>query len=313
MASFNFQLQGFPAANRDAIVNITQESTGQSIQRQPFLDGSLVVRDLDPGFYQVTVTHPNLFDPIYTGRVRLFPQPEPTFVPITVPAYVFVNVPINDTPAVSLAPVQQKASDIGNSLKPILAKSPGEAIRAADWNVLAGAVSDLAAVVGQLTTLVSPLGHTHPDILSTISQVQDNIRTFSESVGRSILQLQREIEVQALRQTANSVLTLGNASDAVKNSVIGKIDDLEASIQSDTPVFTQKLSTTGTLLLATINDLATSAGATADTFLSQPPVQQLSGVARTYTDAGTLNSPFSELQTYQRSTAVAGSTFTRAL
>src|SRR5215472_1598957 len=146
MASLVTKLQGFTLANRDAVVNITQESTGQSIQRQPFLDGSLIVRDLDPGFYQVTVTHPNLFDPIYTGRVRVFPQPEPTFVPITVPAYLFVNVPISDTPAVSLAPVQQKGSDIGNSLKPILAKSPGEAIRAADWNVLACAVSDLAAI-----------------------------------------------------------------------------------------------------------------------------------------------------------------------
>jgi hypothetical protein len=317
MAAFNFQLQGFPAANRDAVVTMTQESTGQSIQRSPFLDGSLIVRDLDPGFYQVTVTHPNLFNPIYKERVRLFPQPEPTFVPITVPAYVFVNAPVSDTPAVSLAPVQQKAQDIGNTLKPILTKSPGEAIRAADWNILAGAVSDLAGTMLQFTNLVSPLGHTHADILNLIGQVQENIRQFSEAVGRSLLQLQREIEVAALRQTVTDVLGVTGpssaAQDNVKKTVTDSLNDLASSIQVDTPVFTQKLAATGTLLASSISDLAQSAGPNASQFLQQAPVQQLSGVARTYTDAGTQTTAFAELQTYQRSTAIAGGTFTRAL
>ena len=47
-STLNMQLTGFPAANRDAEVTLTNAATGQTIKRSPFLDGSLLVRDVGP-------------------------------------------------------------------------------------------------------------------------------------------------------------------------------------------------------------------------------------------------------------------------
>ena len=57
--------------------------------------------------WDVKVTHPNVISPIYTGKVRVFPQPRPTFLPIPIPEVVFRDTPIRDIPDANLAPVQQ--------------------------------------------------------------------------------------------------------------------------------------------------------------------------------------------------------------
>jgi hypothetical protein len=313
MADFRLQLQGFPAANRDATVRLTQESTGTVVERKPFLDGSLLVRDLDPGFYQVQVIHPNLIQPIDDRRIRIFPQPAPTFLPIVIPDNLFTNNPIRDIPDADLTPVQQTATAVRAQLQPVGSKSPGETIRAADWNVLVGAVSDLAGAVLELTNLVSPRGHDHPEIAEKINEVQDNLRKFAEAFGRSLLQLYREIEAEALRRSLTDVLDAGNASQDTRSQVLGRVLELSNSLQSDTSVFTQKLSTTGSLVLTTINQLAVAQGANADAFLARPDVQKLSGVAQQYTSAGTQIQADSELLTYQRTTAAAGGKFGEAI
>ncbi len=46
--AMNLKLLGHAPANRDAQVRRRNESTGEEITRKPFLDGSLVVRDIDP-------------------------------------------------------------------------------------------------------------------------------------------------------------------------------------------------------------------------------------------------------------------------
>src|SRR4051794_20201976 len=100
--TFEFQLTGFPAANRDAEITLTNDATGQTLTRNPFLDGSLVVRDLDPGLWSVKVTHPNAISTIFQSKVRLFPQVPPTRVPIPIPDFVFKDTPISDVPDANL-------------------------------------------------------------------------------------------------------------------------------------------------------------------------------------------------------------------
>jgi len=305
-AAFQFQLRGQVAARRDAVVKLVNEATGQSVERKPFLDGSLVVRDLDPGFWQVEVTHPNLIQPVFTKRVRLFPQPAPTLIPVPVPEELFRDTQIRDVPDADLGPVQQVAAGVRDSVTPIAGKAPGEVIRAADFNTLAAAVADLAQAVGELTRMVSPRGHDHPEIAEKIGEVQENLRRFADAYGRSLLELRREIETLSLRRRVADVLDIGGANEETRDRVLGRVRDLEVSLQADTPVFTGKLANTGLLLSTAINELAVAQGDAADTFLANESVQTLTQIARQYSVAGTQTRSESELNTYGRTSTAGG-------
>src|SRR3954468_9836997 len=223
MAGINLQLQGYVAANRNAQINLVNQVTGEKIARQPFLDGTLLLRDLDPGPYELEVTHPNLIEPIERRKIRIFPQPGPTFVAVPVPADLFRDSPIREIPDADLAPVQQTADSVRRRLAPLAAKGPGEAIRSADWNALVGGVADLASAVLELSKLVSPQGHAHPEIEEKIGEVQENIRRFAEAYGRSLLELRREVETAHLRQKADEVLDLAVAPQQVRDTLHNRI------------------------------------------------------------------------------------------
>lgn len=305
-AAFQIKLQGMPAANRDAEVILRNEATGAIVKRNPFLDGTLIVRNLDPGPWEIEVRHPNLILPIHRERIRLFPQATPTFVPIPVPPALFTDRPIRDIPDTNLGPIQQIATAARERLAPIGSKSPGEVIRSSDWNTLVGVVSDLAGAVQQLTELVAPKGHDHPELVEKIDEVQENIRRFTESFGRSLLELRREVETRNLRKTVTDVLDFGAATPAVRDRLLTRVKELEDAIQVDTPSFTQKLTAAGLLLQSEINQLAVGQGAGADQFLANPNVKALNGMAQQYALAGTQLRAESELSTYQRTTTVAG-------
>jgi hypothetical protein len=306
MAAVNVQLSGAGFANRDASVKLVNSATGQVIERKPFLDGSLLVRDVDPGLWQLTVSHPNLVTPIDQRVIRIFPQVPPTLVPVTISPDLFRDNPIRDIPDADLSPVQQTATDVRDRLRPVLGKSPGEAIRAEDWNVLVAGVSDLATAVLSLTGLVSPKGHDHPEIAEKIGEVQDNLRRFSQAFGNSLVELRREIETEVLRRNVNDVLALGQATEDTRARITDRITALENSLQSDTTVFTQNLTTTGSLLLTEVNSMAVAQGAAGNAFLANASVQKVSAVARQYVDSGTQTSGEAELTTYQKTSAVSG-------
>ena len=305
-AGFNVQLQGFTAANRDATVTLTEEATGAAVERKPFLDGSALFRGLNPGFYEMEVRHPNLTLPIERRRVRLFPQIQPTIVTVPVPADLFTDTPIQDIPDKDLSPVRQSASAASQALGPLGAKLAGEAIRAADWNVLVGAVTDLANAMVELTQLVSPIGHDHPEIAAKIDEVQGNLRRFADAYGRSLLELRREIETESLRKSVTDVLDLGGADATIRTNVLTRIGDLSSTVQGDTTQFTQKTATLGNLLLNSINQIAVAQGGNADTFLSNDKVKAVQSMARSYADAGVQTRPEAELVTYQATTTAVG-------
>jgi hypothetical protein len=303
--SFNIQLQGYTPANRDAVVKLVNQSTGQVIERKPFLDGSLVVRDVDPGLYQLEVTHPNLITPITQRPIRLIPQITPTFIPVIVPPDLFRDTPIRDVPDKDLTPVQQAAAAAKAQLQPIASKAPGEVIRAADWNALVDAVIDLANSVSELTQLVTPKGHDHPELEEKFDEVQGNIRRFVESFGKSLLELRRDIETQRLRHNVEDVLVAAGANDAVRTRLIGRVANLEQVLQADTSLFTRTLTLAGNQFLTEINELATQQGAAAETFLQRPEVVQLTTTAQSYVQAGTQVRPEAELATYNKTLSAA--------
>ena len=305
-ASLSLQLTGHVPANRDAVVRLRNELTGSVHESKPFLDGTLQLKNLEPGPYQLEVVHPNLMTAIDTRKIRIFDQIAPTLVRIPVPIELFRDSPIRDVPDADLTPVQQLAERARGAMAPIATKSAGEVIRAQDWNAMAGAVADLASAVLELTRLVAPKGHDHPEIADKIGEVQDNLRRFSESFGRTLVELKREIEAGGIRRRVTDMLDVANAPVAVRTQVEARVKDVEDALQSDTSVFTRKLSGLGSFVLSTVNDLAAQSGAGAEAFVNNESVAALSAAARSYVEAGTQVKAESELQTYKRSAAAAG-------
>jgi hypothetical protein len=301
-AAFNFQLSGFPAANRDAEVTLVNNATGQTLKRSPFLDGSLVVRDIDPGVWDVKVTHPNLIQPIFAQKLRLFPQIAPTLVPVRIPEVLFRDTPIRDIPDANLGPVQQAVTSARDSLAPVLGKAPGEAIRAADWNVLANAVRDLADNVLQLTNLVSPRGHDHPEIADKIAEVQQNIRAFSEAFGKSLLELRRELEAEHFRRVLTGVLDEAQAPQATRDDLLGRVGRLSETLQADPAVFTSQLNNAGSRVLGAVAEMVAANPALG----GSAQVQKVQAIAQQYTVSGTATSAYGELKIYNRTNTAAG-------
>ena len=302
-STLNFKLQGFPPANRDAEVTIVNSATGQTLKRNPFLDGSLAVRDLDPGLWDIKVTHPNVINPIYTGRVRLFPQHIPTLVPIPIPPAIFRDTPIRDVPDANLSPVQQGVTAARDSLAPIANKAPGEVIRAADWNTLTGAVRELAGSVLELTNLLSPRGHDHPEIAEKIVEVQNNIRSFSQAFGRSLLELRRDLEREHLRRVVTDVLDVAQEQGARREELLGRVEGLGDVLQADPTVFTGQLNRLGGRTLAVLAEMTT---ANPD-LQEDTQVQKLLNMAQQYTASGTVTNADSELNIYNRTGSSSGS------
>jgi hypothetical protein len=303
MPSFNFQLKGFTPANRDAEITLVEEITGKQIKRKPFLDGSLNLKNLNAGFYQVKVQHPNLINPIFTKRVRLFPQPRPTVITIPVPEDIFSDTPIRDIPDKDVGPVQQSISAAADSLSPIGEKVSGEVIRSADWNTLVGAVSDLAAAVLELTNLVSPKGHDHPEIAEKIAEVQTNLVNFAESYGQNLLQLQREIESLNMRRKIEDMYNLGKVPEAERAPVLERVDELTKNIQLPAPVWTSKLANVGGLVLSQVNTIATNQD-DPDEFINNDQVKEVVNFATQYHTSGVQTTAESELNIYRKTNAI---------
>ncbi|MGB5156364.1 MAG: hypothetical protein WBN77_02890 [Desulfobacterales bacterium] len=314
MPSFSFKMRGFAAANRDVKFELVEESTGTKIERKPFRDGSLTVRDLNPGFYQLKVIHPNLINPIDQRRIRLYPQKQPTVVHIPVPEDLFKDSPIRDIPDVDLTPIQQAATKSAEMVKPLSPKAPGEVIRSNDWNMLVDAVSDLSNAVLELTNLVSPRGHDHPEIAEKIAEVQGNLIRFSEAYGKSLLELQREIEMANLKKNVEDTLDAAEASNEVRERVINRVKEMEEISQTNTILFTQKLASTGSFLLAQVNEMAVAKGDQADAFISKEAVQKTMQMANLYAETGPVVNAEQEINTYRKSSAATGgSKFTGAV
>ncbi|GAA2152636.1 hypothetical protein GCM10009826_11140 [Humibacillus xanthopallidus] len=308
-ASFDIRLEGYAPANRDAVVELVNQATGQQVTRKPFLDGSLLVRDLDPGSWEMTVRHPNLINAIDRRVIRLFPQPLPTRVPVIVPPDLFRDTPIRDIPDADLAPVQQTAAAAAANVAPLAGKAPGEVIRAEDWNVLAAAVADLARTIGELTQIVSPRGHDHPEIAEKIDEVQGNIRRFTDSFGRSLLELRREIESQNLRAKITDVLDRGGAAPEIRDRLLSRVAQLEASTLTPTPTWTNTIANHGNAMIREVLDLANAQTTGADDFLATPEVATTMTILQNFAGAGGQTQPEQELQLYRRGAAVAGPAF----
>ncbi|MCC6717390.1 MAG: hypothetical protein IT555_05860 [Acetobacteraceae bacterium] len=199
------QLNTAPAVTRDTTVEMVNAATGERRTAKPFLDGTVAVAGLAAGEWEVQVRHPNFLAELFRRRIRVFPD-RPTFVPVPIPSNIFENAPIADTPDADLGPVQQRMDTAAAGADHQASKRAGQAIYADDWNDLAGVVGEIARGTKDMATLVSPIGHDHPELVSKLDEQARNIQRLYDVFGESVAQLQREVQILGLQNRVEEAL-----------------------------------------------------------------------------------------------------------
>jgi hypothetical protein len=236
--SFSIQVSGHAPARRDVSLEITNETTGETRQVKPFLDGSAMVRNLAPGAYQVKVLHPNVVGELVDmRRVRLY-EGLPTLLRLPLPEELFRDTPVRDTPDADLTPVHDGATAVRDQIGVLGARKPGDPIRSDDWNAVVGAVTDLANVVAELTRLVSPTGHDHPELEEKIDEVNGNVKRFADQFGGQLARIQRTLQTLAMQRDLEDTISLaGVIPPAVRARIDESITLLKDHSDSDTLVW----------------------------------------------------------------------------
>ena len=254
--AFTFQVSGHAPARRDVTLEIINETTGEKRTVSPFLDGSATVRGLPTGAYQVRVLHPNVVGQLVDmRRVRLF-EGLPTRITLPLPEELFRDTPVRETPDADLTPVHQAAIAARDLVTASGGKQPGDPIRSEDWNAVVGALGDLATAMAELTRLVSPRGHDHPELEEQLDEGTGNLRRFADQFGAQLARIQRTLQTLAIeRQVEGTFATAGIVPDAVRQSALESIQLLKQHSDSDTIVWGARKKTAYTSILNAMADL----------------------------------------------------------
>jgi hypothetical protein len=192
---------------RDMTVELTNQVTNEKRTVKPYLDGSVVVPNIDAGTWRAQIKHPNLLFDVFDKPLKILPD-RPTIVPITIPSNIFENTPIQDVPDANLGPVQQRLDEAIQTVERQAVKKAGQPIYADDWNELSLTVAAVGKSTRDLTTLVSPQGHDHPEIAAKIDEIQRNLQRMFDAFGSSLAQLQRQIQQLALQRKVDAALDI---------------------------------------------------------------------------------------------------------
>lgn len=290
MGSLNLMLGAEPALLRDMTVEFVNPATNERRNATPFLDGSVMVQNIPPGAWQIVAKHPNVIGDIVNRPIRILPD-RPTVTRITIPANIFNNAAIADTPEANLGPPQAKLAEAEAAARDQARKVAGQPIFAEDWNVLAGCLADTAKATGELSRLVTPVGHDHPELVLKFAEVQDNLQRFYDLFARSLTELQRQIEQLALQRKTDKVVEKIPALPAPSRQriedAIGKLRD---AYQDPPSVYDQKRRRFGQLLQEEVSGALVDATpevqsdvdvrdalTVAETIASGPPVLNYAG------------------------------------
>ncbi|MFC0533297.1 hypothetical protein [Phytohabitans kaempferiae] len=254
--AFSIQLSGHAPARRDVTLEIISETTGEKRTVTPFLDGSAMVRGLSPGAYQVRVLHPNAVGELVDlRRVRLF-EGLPTRLRLPLPEELFRDTPVRETEDANLTPVHDAAVAARDAVASTGGKQPGDPIRSEDWNAVVGGLTDLANAVAELTRLVAPQGHDHPELEEKIDEVNGNVRRFGDQFGRQLARIQRTLQTLAIeREVEETIGRAGVVPNGVRVKVAESVDLLKRHSDSDTVVWGARKKSAYASILQAMGDL----------------------------------------------------------
>ena len=243
---------GFPAANRDLTVEVRDPLTSEVVRTaKPFLDGTVRLPDIDAGAYELAILHPNLALPVIRRPIRILPSGD-TRVSVVIDPSQFRNTPIEDIPDANLGPVRDTVTSVGETALPLASKQPGEAIRSDDWNAMAGAVRDLASAVAELTRLVSPTGHDHPELVTKFDEMSRNFDQLVNTLSASMTELQRQIQAQRLRRQIDDLVSVGQLDDATAGQMYTLVGNLETNVTDSPLVYGRRARDVGQQLTAAV-------------------------------------------------------------
>ncbi len=231
MSTVSVNLLGFPAATQDMSVHLRDPLTRAVVATaQPFSDGTVKFPMISAGAYEIQVMHPNLVLPVYVGPIRVLPA-DTTSVSVLIDPSKFHDTPIADQTTANLSPVQQVVETISQSLVSISSKTAGEAIRAEDWNALVNGVRHLADAVAELTKVVSPRGHNHPELEKKIEEMQTNFTSLVNQVSPALVELQRQISALNLQRQVSELFDKAPAETPAIKTAKAQANDLIAQLQ----------------------------------------------------------------------------------
>jgi len=275
MNDLNLSILGFPAVNGDLEV-VLRDSAGTTVRTaRPFLDGTLRVPNLDPGAYELSVLHPNVTLPVIRQPIRILPVGD-TQISVLIDPSKFRNTPIADIPDANLGPVRDRTQSVGESMLPLTRKQPGEAITAQDWNSMASAIRDLSLATGELTRLVTPTGHDHPELTTKIEEMVTNFSELLTTLGAAMTELQRQIQSLRFRKQVIDVLDQAAVDDPTRLAFLSVVDQLDATV-TDTPTRFGRTARTAGVQLATQLQQLIDAQPPAAAFGDLPQVKTLQG------------------------------------
>jgi hypothetical protein len=277
MSDLNLSILGFPAANAGLTVELRDPATKVVVkQAQPFLDGTVRMARLDPGTYELAVTHVNLATPVLLKPIRVLPTGD-TKIQVLIDPTKFREVRTEDIPDANLGPVSDAAQAVAETVLPLAQKQPGEAITAADWNAMASGIRELALSLSELTRLVTPVGHNHAELERNIQDITGNFAILLEQLSGAMTELQRQIQAERYRKQVENVLTAAEV-DPTQGSgkeFLDLVGRLGAGITDSPSRFGRAARTTGIQLSTKLEQLL-DAKADDEEFLNSPEVKQLS-------------------------------------
>jgi len=277
MADLNVSILGFPAVNRDLTVELRDPTVGTVVKTaQPFLDGTVRLGQLTAGAYELTVSHPNLTLPVLRRPIRVLPTGD-TRISVLIDPSRFRNTPITDIPDANLGPVRDSAQTVAETVLPLAQKQPGEAITAADWNVMASSIRDLAVAVTELTRLVTPVGHNHPELETKLEEVGGNFGTLLETLSAAFIELQRQIQTERFRQQVEDVLSLGTIDRTAGpgKELLDAVGRMRTTVTDSPTQFGRVARTTGVELATKLEQILDDRAGD-DVFVNSTQVRQLS-------------------------------------
>lgn len=207
MNELTVNVLGFAAVNTDLKAQLRDVVTGQVIEERPlFRDGTARFPKVRPGQYDLHVIHPNMpLKPVAVRPIRTLPV-GPTRISILVDPKDFANTAIEDIPDVDLTPLARTMDEVDLAAQGLGNKKGGEAILASDWNALASTVSTLAKSVSELTRLVTPVGHNHPEYEKKMNELSTNFDKLVGTLSESMAEIQRQLQIRRLEEVTTKIL-----------------------------------------------------------------------------------------------------------